>query len=179
MSDENEIIKISQMVEYQVVQEGEITEQEMKELFDLPEVLAEKHIAERLPVISSTIDRLEALAALEKERAEKYYKRSQAMNNAVKRIKDYLQYQMTVVGIKEVAIDGYSVRLQKSPEKLVFSDTKLIPDEYYKTTVLKEIDKEKIKLALKEGNEIAGASLQCGEHIRLGTGKPVHKLVKG
>lgn len=179
MIDEKDLVKIGQMAEFQVIEAGEITEQEMKELFDLPEVLAEKHIAERLPAISHTIDRLEALAELEKERAEKYYKRSQAMTNAVKRIKDYLQYQMTVVGIKEVAIDGYSVRLQKSPEKLVFSDTKLIPDEFYKTTVLKELDKDKIKLALKEGNKIAGASLQSGEHIRLGTGKSVNRLVKG
>ena len=60
--------------------------------------------------------------------------------------------------------EEYSFWVQKNPLKIEY-DEKAIPDEYFK--MVRELDKDAIKKALKDGNEIPGVSQTQTEGVRI------------
>ncbi|MEM5769208.1 MAG: siphovirus Gp157 family protein, partial [Bacillota bacterium] len=68
-------------------------------------------------------------------------------------------------GIDKVKTPAFTVSLQKSPAAVQISDSTMIPAEF--TIVKYDLDKKRIGEALKAGQEIPGAMLTQGRHLRI------------
>lgn len=165
------------MIEHNIELGQEVGNTEL-DLLGLTEAqeLGVKHISARLPYVKEAIDRLEALSAMEKERAEQYVARSKALTNAAKRIKDYLKYQLTILDIQEVDSDGVRVTVRENPPSLKVVNEGEIPEKYFRQIVVRELNKDGLKRDLQAGEVISGATIEVGTHIRFGAGTPVTKL---
>lgn len=77
-------------------------------------------------------------------------------------LNDYLLASMLATGINKIQCDLFTVTLLAGRDSVAIGDEKLIPDEFLnvKTTIMP--DKTAIAKAIKEGREVAGASLQKG-----------------
>ena len=91
-----------------------------------------------------------------------------AVDNKNKWLKQYLQTCMEVAGLQKIKAGTFSLTLQKNPPKLIVDDEKAIPASYL--TIVPEhteVNKAELKDALKNGNEIPGARLECGTSLRI------------
>lgn len=93
--------------------------------------------------------------------------RKKHISNAESRLKDYLRYNMEASGTTKISCPLFSITLTK-PQKVVVIDNETWLNEEY-IRVKREVDKTKIKAALKEGAIIPGAHLEDGKPgIRIG-----------
>lgn len=104
--------------------------------------------------IDSEIKRLQARKAARLNRAE--------------RIKAYLKNQLEFIGKDKVQTPLMTVAIRKNPPSLVIDDVAAIPTEYLTMIPARfEPTKELIKESLKAGNEVPGAHLEQGTHLRI------------
>lgn len=80
-------------------------------------------------------------------------RRNEIAFKVLSRLKDY-----------KLKTEEYSFWVQKNPVKIEY-DEQAIPDEYFK--MVRELDKDAIKKALKDGNEIPGVSQTQTEGVRI------------
>lgn len=102
--------------------------------------------------------------AIEKER-KAMAARESALKNQVIRLKDYLLSNMERCEIKKIECPQFSISLQKNPASVQIDDESLIPSEFDKITIEKDISK--IKDALKNGVAIPGVRLVQKHSIRI------------
>lgn len=128
-----------------------------------------QEISENLPAkVDGCVEfwkRLDNLIEYEDGIIEERKKRQKALNNTKDRFKEYLLFQMKVSGQAE--LNGEEYRLQtvlKSKNKLDIQDPTKIPTEF--RVVKQEIDKERLKAALKLGMQVNGATLEDTVEIR-------------
>jgi hypothetical protein len=105
-----------------------------------------------------------AQEAIEKER-KAMAARESAFKNQVKRLKEYLLSNMERCDIKKIECPQFVIAVQKNPPSVQIDDVNLIPSEFDKVTVEKDISK--IKEALKNGVVIPGARLVQGNSLRI------------
>lgn len=84
---------------------------------------------------------------------KKIERRNEVAFRVLSRLKDY-----------KLKTEEYSFWVQKNPVKIEY-DEQAIPDEYFK--MVRELDKDAIKKALKEGIEISGVSQTQTEGVRI------------
>jgi hypothetical protein len=106
----------------------------------------------------------EAIKAEEKRLAD----RRKAIENRIAAIKRYIQCQMESTGIDKIKTPTQTISLQKNPPALVVSDDKAVPPQYL--VVIPEhyeVDKTRIKEALKNGEIVPGCELTQGKSLRI------------
>lgn len=101
------------------------------------------------------IGKEEKFLATKKKRAEK---------NA-KNLKLYLYDCLKLTNKQKVETDLFKFSIQKNQPALVIDDVFSVPDEYFYNE--KVLDKDLLKQKLKEGLEVAGASLKQSESLRI------------
>lgn len=76
----------------------------------------------------------------------------------VQQLRQYLIMLMMTLDKKALDDGIHKIRLRKTNPRLIIEDDDFIPDEFikYETVVEKQIDKDAIKTALKDGREITG-----------------------
>ena len=114
-------------------------------------------------VIKNIESDIEGLKAEEKRLAE----RRKAMENAVKRMKENMQYSMVATGQLKVKGEKFNFTVQKNPPSLKVLDENLIPQDFITVEEVKIIDKKAILAELKNGAELAGVEISQGESIRI------------
>ncbi len=97
----------------------------------------------------------EKFLATKKKRAEKN----------VKNLKLYLYDCLKLTNKQKVETDLFKFSIQKNQPALVIDDVFSVPDEYFYNE--KVLDKDLLKQKLKEGLEVAGASLKQSESLRI------------
>ncbi len=102
--------------------------------------------------------------AIEKEK-KAMAARESSLKSQVARLKDYLLTNMERCEIKKISCPQFSISLQKNPKSVQIDDEKLIPSDYNKITVEKDISK--IKEHLQNGVIIPGARLVQRNSIRI------------
>lgn len=112
----------------------------------------------------SMMDHLETTASRYRFRAKAYTTAAGAAENIVKRMKERMVVAIQLMGKEEVSGDSIRFKLQNSPASLVIDDANAIPKEY--TVVTVSPDTTKIKSALKDGFQVAGAHLEQSKHVR-------------
>ena len=94
--------------------------------------------------------------------------RRRAIEGKQKWLKDYLQSQMEYAGIDKFKTATHTISLQKNPPALSIEDDKAIPSQYMTLIPERwEVDKAKVKAALKRGDEVPGAELKQGKSLRI------------
>lgn len=101
------------------------------------------------------IGKEEKFLATKKKRAEKN----------VKNLKLYLYDCLKLTNKQKVETDLFKFSIQKNQPALVIDDVFSVPDEYFYNE--KVLDKDLLKQKLKEGLEVAGASLKQSESLRI------------
>lgn len=76
---------------------------------------------------------------------------------------EYLRNNMEASGISKISCDLFTVTLVAGRDSVAISDESVIPDEFVNIKTEISPDKTAIAKALKEGQEVAGASLQRGQ----------------
>lgn len=115
---------------------------------------------DKLDAIAYLIDENEKDLAVLRHELEKYNKLKsdiKVAENKDKRLKRLLGYLVFNSGEQKVRTDKHIYSKRKS-ETVEFSDKSLVPTEFYKETITREISKSLIKDAIKkEGKEVPGA----------------------
>lgn len=76
---------------------------------------------------------------------------------------DYLRQNMEACNFKKISCPLFTITLVEGRESVAISDESLLPDEFVTVKTVIAPDKIAISKAIKEGQEVAGASLQKGQ----------------
>ena len=110
-----------------------------------------KHLENDEEAIKGEFDRLKVL----KEQAAK---RKESLTR-------YLAESMRIDGVTELDFTTFKAKFKKNPPKLLIADDAKLPDEYTVTKIDIQPDKDKIKAAIKAGQEIVGCRIEQGERL--------------
>lgn len=93
--------------------------------------------------------------------------RRKAIENRAKRVKEYLQSQMTRTGITKIECPHFKLAIQDNPPSVVIDAESQIPAEFMKTPEPPppSPDKKAISDAIKSGKEVPGAHLERGQRL--------------
>lgn len=112
-------------------------------------------------VIKNYESDIEALRAEEKRLAEK----RRVLENKNKYLKEYMYSNIKALNKDKVKAGVFDLKIQKNPESIKIINPELITEDYLR--IKTDIDKSKIKRALKEGLEVEGAELIQTEGLRI------------
>ncbi len=113
---------------------------------------------------------LAELVALERAAALEHERLKELLHTRVRRVaslKSYLQSRMEVIGLQKLDLDGFEIRLQKSPLSVEFKgDPHALPQEY--VTMRVEISKSALLAAYRHGEPMpAGVEVVAKTHLRI------------
>lgn len=91
--------------------------------------------------------------------------RRRAMEALAARMKQRLHDGLVAAGVEAVRAGTFDVRVQLSPESLVVVDEAAVPERY--TVLQRTVDKTAVKDALRRGQDVPGAMLVRGTHVRI------------
>ena len=109
---------------------------------------------------------IDAEAAALKEEEKRLSSRRIALENKSKCLKEYLQANLELAGLKKLKGKLFSFTIQKNAAKLNIVDADKIPIHYWLVPP-PVLDNASIKEALKEGQLVEGANLTQGESLRI------------
>jgi len=99
----------------------------------------------------------------------KEIKRLQERKKMIERNKESLKTLLSIAlkmsGVEKLKTKKATFYFAPTPPRVVINDENLIPDEF--KLIKTEIDKQKLKEALKNGLEIKGATLEQNETLRI------------
>ena len=110
----------------------------------------------------------EAQADVFKQEAAVFAQKQQVLENAAKRLKDYIRFHMEKVGELKVKGERFTVRVQNNsmPTVTVDCDPHELPDEFQRVKV--EADLQGLARRAKDGAELpAGVRATTGTHLRI------------
>lgn len=112
---------------------------------------------------------LEASAEAIKTAETEMANRRKAIENRAKRIRTYLQEQMTRTGITKIECPYFKLSIRDNPPAVVIDAESQIPQEYMRQpeTPPPAPDKKAIAEALKAGKEVSGAHLERGQRLEI------------
>ncbi|MFT0140735.1 siphovirus Gp157 family protein [Alcanivoracaceae bacterium MT1] len=112
---------------------------------------------------------LDAEAAAIKEAEQRLARRRRALENKVKKLRDYLLVNMERAGISEIsAIDNsFRVRVMKGRQSVVIDDMDALPADYTTTKTIVDPDKRLITKAISDGYEVPGAHLERKPQLKI------------
>ena len=130
------------------------------------EINREKHFI-RLELLGGDplfIDEINRLKEIEKIMSEK----RKALENKEKWLREYIKNFMVENNIKKIETTTHKFSISNSQGKLIVENEDLV-DMKYKIIVPEhyEIDSEKLKSALKNGEEVSGAKIEKGFTLRI------------
>tara|TARA_R110000787_G_scaffold281021_1_gene392096 strand:+ start:626 stop:1105 length:480 start_codon:yes stop_codon:yes gene_type:complete len=118
-------------------------------------------------------DKAENIAALNEtftgniESIDTQIKRLQAMKKTItnrqNQLKEYLRYNMIESGITKIDCPYFKISLRKAAKSVQVDDVDLLPDEFVTVTTVISANKNAIAKALKNGDEVSGATLVDGK----------------
>lgn len=147
-----------------------ITEKLIEEHTEAEFIEAMKNIdeafEEKAVNIAKMIRNYEYAAQALKQEEGKLKEKRQTAENAVKRLKNYLENSMIITDKRKFKKDIFSFWIQKNPTFLKIQDEKEIPEEYYRTEkiLMKDVLKKDI---LENGVMVDGVTLEQTESIRI------------
>lgn len=143
----------------QMLEDGEIDEQAFKDTLDA------MGTGEKVENICKVIRNLEADAEAYKKEKDRLASKQKVAENSVKRLKELLVNYLLTTNAKSLKQGNFKVSLGTSERiKILYED--MIPEEYL-TPQPPKIDSAGIKKAIKEGEEIAGATIETGYHVTI------------
>lgn len=113
-------------------------------------------------IIRNVESDIESIKAEEKRLADK----RRAAENKMRRLKDNLQYSMEAVDKPKIKTPLFTANIQKNAPSVDVFNEELIPRSYYEAKE-PQLNKKALLTALKDGQDIPGASIKQTESLRL------------
>ena len=133
---------------------GEITPEIEQALSDL-----DLKTKDKIDAYKFAMDTLEYRAEQLKEEASIFMNTAKSLMAAQERLKLAIKNNMSVNGTSQVNGNRYTFKLvQLSPKMTI--DEKFLEDRFYREEVLKKIDRPTIEQAIKQGESVAGVTLE-------------------
>lgn len=103
-----------------------------------------------------------------KAEEERLKARRQAVENKSSRIKDWLFYNMSTMGVDKIKTATHTIAIQNNPPAVQITNEDIIPVRFL-TLVPEhyEVNKKAISEALKSGEKVPGAALTRGKSLRI------------
>jgi hypothetical protein len=92
-------------------------------------------------------------------------KRKKRNNNVIERLKSFLKLIISNLNKTKIETNLNTIAIRKNPQKVEILDNTAIPYEYKEEIITEKILKNKLKEALKAGDEIPGCTLIQTERI--------------
>lgn len=89
------------------------------------------------------------------------------IENRLDKFKAYIKNAMLINGIEKIDTNLGSIKFTKSTSTEIF-DESLVDKKFIETITTEKISKEKIKKALKSGEEVQGARLVENKNLKIG-----------
>ena len=145
---------------YEIATEEEDVETLTKLFNEIEVELKDK--ADNVRIVLSKLDKdIEFLD----EEIKRLQQRKKAIQKNKENLKSLLALALYQAGIDKLKTPKATFYFAPTPPRVVINDESLIPDEFKVTKI--EIDKQKLKEALKKGLEIKGATLEQNETLRI------------
>lgn len=101
-----------------------------------------------------------------KKEEERLNTKRTSKENAAKRLKEYLEFEIEKSGLKKLKTELFSFNIQNNPASVKIIDEAIVPKEFKKPQP-DTIDKKKILELLKTGQTVTGAELQRTSSLRI------------
>ncbi|BAK15820.1 hypothetical protein SSIL_1397 [Solibacillus silvestris StLB046] len=124
-------------------------------------------LAEKLENYAMIIVNRQANIDGKKAEAKRLLESAKSEENAIKRMKENMQFAMVTAGQTKVKGEKFNFTVQKNPPSLKVVDDAVIPPQFVSVEEVRNIDKKAILAELKNGAEINGVEIQQGESIRI------------
>ncbi len=145
----------------------------------------EDQIQEKSINVAKVLRNMEETAKSIKTAETQMATRRRAIENRVQWLKDYLKANMEATGIQKIECPWFRLAIQKNPASAAIADEKQLPDQYVTVELalplqsyhqfkdrlgehdvkLFRVDKNALKLDLKAGKSVPGASLSAGTRL--------------
>ena len=142
------------------------TEEITKEQFEA----MQKEINENLQVKSLNYIKVNDMLSNNLEQGKLYLKeiqkRIKRIENAQKKLKDFLVFAMEKSGLKRIDTHLGTITFNKGKDSIVITNENLIPNEFIKEEIVRKVDKVAIKEHLKNTGEIVtGADIETKPYV--------------
>ena len=114
--------------------------------------LKSSNVAKYIKNLEHTLDGM-------KEAESNMNQRRTSLEKKINHMREYLKNNLEKSGLKKIDAPDISISIQKNPYKLIITNETEIPSDFIDTKETKTVNKEKIKEALKNGEEIPGCEL--------------------
>ena len=141
--------------------ESELDEQDVKDAEEDIRFLLE----EKSEVLELKIRELESDEKKCKEIADFYNMKAKKREDKRKKLKEKIFETMKALKAKKIETPTGAFTIKNNPASLIIDDKNLIPAKFIKTEQIDKIEKEEIKKAIKNGEEIAGVHLETSQSL--------------
>lgn len=142
---------MTQIIESANPETGEIDEQAFNAL-----ALAKEDKQKNIVIFINQLDNDNEVIKKEIERLEGMKKRTES---AKEWLTGYLKKSMEADGINELNFTTFKAKIQKNPPKVIIHNEEKLYERFGKMETIVKIDKQALKEALKNNEEIEGAEL--------------------
>jgi len=150
-----ELTSLSHILNQAIIEAGgEITPEIEQLLTDL-----DIKTKEKVDAYKYAMDKMEIEAEYFKQRAEEFMHVAKGFINSRERLNIILKNRMIVDGSKELLGNDSKFKLVSLKPKMVI-DEKFLEDRFYREEVLKKVDRNTIEEAIKQGEAVAGVTLE-------------------
>ncbi len=145
---------------------GEMTEEIEKAM-----ALKEAALPDKVESYTHVIEKLKHSAQFYAKKANDLIKLSDGFDKMSDRLLNNLDQAMNELKVDELTGHDHKVKRQLNPASLVIEKPEDIPDKFKTLITETKINKEAIKIALKNGLSVPGCSLTQGYRLKIGLNK--------
>lgn len=106
---------------------------------------------------------LSAEADALKAEEDRLYQKRKAVENKHERLKAYLATQLMMAGLRELKAGIFKLRFQPTTPAISIIDESAIPEKFW--VIEREVSKQSIKEAIKNGEAVPGIEIRRGETL--------------
>lgn len=101
------------------------------------------------------------------EAAKAMLARAKALRGRAASLRHYLHTNMEKAGISKIESPWFVIAVKQNPESVVIDNEVDVPDKFFREIHKYEIDKQRIKLAIKNGDAVPGCHLERTTRIEI------------
>jgi len=117
-------------------------------------------VAAYIKNLQSDIERMTAYRMAMAERQDR-------IDNKIEHLKNYLKHNMQALDKKIIKGIEFDISLRNCNSKVVIDDESRIGQEWYRREIVSKLDKEALRNALQNGQEVKGAHLEQGVSLTI------------
>ena len=160
---------------YELAAEFRQTAEQLADMDLPPEVVQDTLESLQFPVeqkaahVAAFVRNLESTAEQIRQAEKAMSDRRRSLENRASHIKQYLLDNMMSCGISKIDHPLFRISIRKNPASVVVFDERLVPADYLRDQPPPPpaIDKRLIGQAIKDGHDVPGARLECGQRLEI------------